>query len=81
MIVAGIDVGSRALKIVILDGTARATTRGRHIADFAQADMVGEMALVTDEPRSADVVADTNVRALSLSSDDFHRLAGSCTTN
>src|SRR6476469_1504014 len=45
------------------------------IGQFGPGDVVGEMSLLTDESRTADVVARTNVRALRLSADAFHTLA------
>jgi len=42
---------------------------------FRSGEIVGEISLVTDEPRTADVVARTFVRALRLSASDFHVLA------
>jgi CRP-like cAMP-binding protein/predicted Ser/Thr protein kinase len=62
--------------------TGYATARVRDVAadrppvgEFGPGDVVGEMSLVTDEPRVADVVARTHARALQLSSEDFHVLA------
>jgi hypothetical protein len=65
--------------LLILGGTASARVRDTPadrlpIGAFAPGDIVGEMSLLTDEPRTADVVADTFVRALQLSSADFHVL-------
>jgi len=45
------------------------------IGDFGPGDVVGEISLVTDEPRTADVLARTRMRALCLMASDFHRLA------
>jgi eukaryotic-like serine/threonine-protein kinase len=45
------------------------------IGDFGPGDIVGEISLVTDEPRTADVLARTKIRALCLMASDFHRLA------
>jgi predicted Ser/Thr protein kinase len=44
------------------------------IGQFGPGDVVGEMSLLTDESRTADVVARTSVRALRLSADAFHKL-------
>ena len=65
--------------LLFLTGTASARVRGAPverppIGKFAPGDIVGEMSLLTDEPRTADVVADTFVRALALSSADFHTM-------
>jgi len=45
------------------------------IGDIGPGDIVGEISLVTDEPRTADVLARTSMRALCLTASDFHRLA------
>jgi len=45
------------------------------IATFVSGDLVGEMALVTREPRSATVVAETRVRALFVPTAAFDQLA------
>ncbi len=65
--------------LVILEGTASAYVRdgsGRvsEVGEFRPGDVVGEMALITGEARTADVIARTQVRALSLSATAFHRL-------
>lgn len=66
--------------LILLEGTAHARLRGpagedRCIGRFAGGDLVGEMALVTREPRSATVLADSPVRALLLPTPVFDRLA------
>lgn len=47
----------------------------RRIAAFVPGDLVGEMALVLREPRSADVIAETDVVAYALSAEDFDAIA------
>lgn len=42
-----------------------------HVADRGPGEMVGEMALVTDEPRQADVIAATELRLWKLEREDF----------
>jgi eukaryotic-like serine/threonine-protein kinase len=64
--------------LVLLSGTAHASlreTRDAAIGRFTTGDVVGEMALVTREPRTADVIADTPLRALKLPVAAFDRLA------
>ena len=65
--------------LILLEGTAHALLRGedgdRCIGRFASGDIVGEMALVTREARSANVIADSSVRALLVPTDAFDRLA------
>jgi hypothetical protein len=65
---------------VVVDGVARARLRDargtvHEIGCVEAGDVVGEMALLTDEPRMVDVVAETPVRALSMPANDFHELA------
>jgi hypothetical protein len=65
--------------LILLDGTAHARLRSvdatdRPIGRFMAGDVVGEMALVTREPRSATVVADSAVRALFVPTAAFDRL-------
>ena len=65
--------------LLILSGMAWARVRDTPkdrppVGKFSAGDIVGEMSLITDEPRTADVVAETPVRALQLSASDFHVL-------
>jgi hypothetical protein len=66
--------------LLILKG--RAFARVRHmpsdqppVGTFGPGDIVGEISLVTDQPRTADVIAETHVQSLHLSASDFHQLA------
>jgi CRP-like cAMP-binding protein len=65
--------------LILLGGEAHALLRSRDgdylLGRFAHHDLVGELALVTREARSADVIADTDVRALFVPVDVFDRLA------
>ena len=65
--------------LILLEGTAHAQLRGEdedhRIGLFTAGDIVGEMALVTREPRSADVIADSVVRVLLVPTAAFDRLA------
>jgi predicted Ser/Thr protein kinase len=66
--------------LLLLSGYALARVRDfppdrPPVGDFGPGDVVGEMSLVTDTPRTADVVARTRVRSLCLSASDFHALA------
>ena len=66
--------------LLILSGYASARVRDAPpdrppVGDFGPGDIVGEISLVTDEPRTADVVARTGVRFLRLSAADFHVMA------
>jgi serine/threonine protein kinase len=65
--------------LILLDGQAHATLRSRDgdhlLARFDAGAVVGEMALVTREARSADVVADSAVRAMFVPAVTFDQLA------
>ena len=67
--------------LVLLEGQARVSIRDpqglqHQIAMVGQGDVIGEMALITGEPRNADVIARTNVRALVLPARHFHLMVG-----
>jgi CRP-like cAMP-binding protein len=56
---------------VILVGSAAVSRDGSAVAGLAKGDIFGEMALVDDTPRNADVVATTPMTLLALMSWDF----------
>jgi hypothetical protein len=64
---------------ILLEGTAHAQLRRQDgdqlLGRFVEGDLIGEMALVMHEPRSADVVADSPVRALLVPTAAFDQLA------
>jgi CRP-like cAMP-binding protein len=51
---------------VILGGRAHIARRGETVDHVGVGDIVGELGLLTDAPRNADVVADTPLEVLSL---------------
>ena len=57
--------------VVVVSGVDDAT----EVAEVGKGDVIGEMALISGEPTSADVVAQTPVRVLRLPANDFHELA------
>jgi len=57
--------------VIVVDGLDDPT----EVAEVTVGDVVGEMALISGERTSADVVARTPVRVLDLPSEDFHELA------
>lgn len=66
--------------VVILSGTAQAFIRRgpgdrTMVGSFRAGDIVGEIGVLTGEARTADVVAQTEVRALRLAAADFSAIA------
>lgn len=59
---------------LVLEGKAHVSENGRVIAELRQGTAFGEMALLTDEPRNADVTAVGTLRTYRLARDDFHHL-------
>jgi CRP/FNR family transcriptional regulator, cyclic AMP receptor protein len=59
---------------VIVDGTASVTGDGKQVASLGAGDFFGEIALVSDIPRTATVKATSPVRLLVVSARDFRRL-------
>jgi CRP-like cAMP-binding protein len=59
---------------VLLDGTAKVAPRGGRARRLGTGDYFGEMALLDDAPRSADVVAQDEVLALTIDRSGFTKL-------
>jgi CRP-like cAMP-binding protein len=59
---------------VILEGNASVYVRGDHVATMHRGSMVGEMALVDHRPRTATVVADTDLDLLRFDSAAYAKL-------
>jgi CRP-like cAMP-binding protein len=59
---------------VVVDGSLRVTRRGRKVADLGAGDVVGEIALVADVPRTATVTASTPAHLLVLTERGFRDL-------
>jgi CRP-like cAMP-binding protein len=59
---------------VVLDGTAKVVRAGARARRLAIGDYFGEMALLDDAPRSAHVVADGEVLALTIDRSGFAKL-------
>jgi CRP-like cAMP-binding protein len=57
---------------VIVDGKVQVTRKGRRVATLSNGDFVGEIALVTELPRTATVTAETPVRLVVLTPREFH---------
>lgn len=60
--------------IVILEGTAEVARDDETIDQVGAGDFVGEIAIVTDTPRTATVTATSDVRVLVVTDRDFRRL-------
>ncbi len=63
---------------VIAEGEAVVRIDGEEIATVGPGDIVGEMAVLDHEPRSATVVAKTPIRAIVMTSQQFSAVADSC---
>ncbi|MFL5922580.1 MAG: cyclic nucleotide-binding domain-containing protein [Gaiellaceae bacterium] len=59
---------------VLLEGEADVTKDGRKVNQLSNGDFFGEIALVSDSPRTATVTATTPVRALVITDRAFKRL-------
>lgn len=59
---------------VLIEGTADVHRDGRKLNDRAKGDFFGEMALLSDKPRVATVVATSPVRLLVITGQSFRRL-------
>lgn len=59
---------------VIVSGTASVYVRGEYIATSTDGSIIGEMALIDHRPRTATVVADSDVLALRFDSNAFRTL-------
>ena len=58
---------------VLVSGTARVTKNGRKVADLGEGDWFGEIALLTDTPRTATVTATSPVDVLVITDRSFRR--------
>jgi CRP-like cAMP-binding protein len=56
---------------VIVEGTAKVTRNGRKVNEIGPGDWAGEIALITDTPRTATVVATSPARLLVLTDRAF----------
>jgi CRP-like cAMP-binding protein len=59
---------------VLLEGSADVQRKGQRIATMRGGDFFGEIALVTDVPRTATVTTSSPVRALVITDRDFREL-------
>ena len=60
--------------IVIVDGSVRVTRGGKNVRELGAGDFIGEIALVSDVPRTATVTATSPVRLLVITDRAFRGL-------
>ncbi len=64
--------------LVIVSGTASVVRNDVIVATVSDGDVVGEMSLITGEPRTATVVADTAMQIYALTPREFSSLLAQC---
>ena len=70
-----IDEGARGREFfVLVEGTVDARRNGRRLRTMKAGDFFGEIALVTETPRTASVIATSPVRLLVITAQAFQRL-------
>lgn len=62
--------------IVIVDGEADVLIHGDWVNSLGRGDFLGEIALLTDQPRTASVKASSPMRVLVITRQNFSRLLG-----
>jgi CRP-like cAMP-binding protein len=60
--------------LVLVEGTVRVTKRGKKVRDLGSGDFIGEIALISDVPRTATVTATSPVRLLVVTDRAFRGL-------
>ena len=59
---------------VMLEGTARVVRRGKVVYILQPGEIFGEFAAIDSRPRTADVIAETSVRALVFAAEDVRHI-------
>ena len=59
---------------VVVEGKAKASVAGRTVKRFGPGDFFGEMAILTTSPRSASIVAETDMVCLVLSDSSLRKV-------
>jgi len=66
------------LRLVIVSGTASVLHNDVVVATLSAGDVVGEVALLTGQPRTATVIADSAMEVYALSPREFASLLAQC---
>ena len=66
---------------VLVEGTARVTKSGKKVADLQGGDWFGEIALITDRPRTATVTATSPVDVLVITDRRFRNVVETMPSN
>ncbi len=61
--------------IAVQEGTADVIKNGEKIASLKEGDLIGEMGLLTREPRNADVIATSPMRVIKLTHWEIRRMS------
>lgn len=61
--------------IAIQEGTAEVQRDGQKVAEVGKGDLIGEMGLMTREPRNADVIATSPMRVIKLTHWEIRRMS------
>jgi CRP/FNR family cyclic AMP-dependent transcriptional regulator len=70
-----VDQGRFAYEFfVIEEGSAEVTHDGEHLADLGAGDFFGEIGILEDEPRSASVVATSDMTLIVMTDRDFREM-------
>lgn len=71
-----VDEGRFAYEFfVIEEGTAQVTHEGKHLSDLGPGDFFGEIGILEDAPRSASVVAVSDMTLIVMNDRDFREMA------
>jgi len=65
---------------VLIDGSVRVSRKGRKLNDLGPGDWFGEIALLTNTPRTASVTATSPIRVLVVTDRSFRRVVESMPT-
>jgi CRP-like cAMP-binding protein len=73
-----VDQGRFAYEFFIIEeGTAEVTHNGDHLADLGPGDFFGEIGILEDEPRTASVVATSDMTLIVMTDRDFRDMTRS----